>query len=283
MKKKLTDEQIEKHIEESFEMNYEMLRLEGGHGITADGKKMALQQVLMYWRKLRSVAERVTDTEVKLSLPEQRSPKGRKFTIEGVVDIVKEEGDTWMYDIKTHDVEYIIANKDLYENQLNVYAYIWQTLRKQPLDHTAVISTSFPEKMRKAFLNRDDAAFEYEFIQWEPLIEIDFDQSRVDETVGEFAKVVDRIEDNEYEPPPLSVLKKRQPGDSQLFVTRVCRNCDARFSCSAYREYVVGSDSRGVAFYKKYINDLGDDADVEDWKTANLDAVIELPSFDEVE
>ncbi|MCR4415687.1 MAG: porin, partial [Thermoguttaceae bacterium] len=38
--------------------------------------------------QLYLITERVTDTEVRLSLPQQRTPKGRVFAIEGIVDIV---------------------------------------------------------------------------------------------------------------------------------------------------------------------------------------------------
>src|SRR3990167_5371943 len=61
MKAKLSDKEIEQRIRDAFELNYEMLRLEGGHAITPDGKQLALNQVLYYWRKLRDVAEKVTD------------------------------------------------------------------------------------------------------------------------------------------------------------------------------------------------------------------------------
>ena len=50
-----------------------------------------------------------------------------------MVDIVREHDRTTMYDIKTHDPEFIEANKDFYQQQLNVYAYIWQNLRAQGL------------------------------------------------------------------------------------------------------------------------------------------------------
>ena len=64
---------IEK-IREYFEDNYETMRLEGGHAITQDLKQLALTQVLYYFTKMREVANRVTHTEVKLTLPEQRTP-----------------------------------------------------------------------------------------------------------------------------------------------------------------------------------------------------------------
>ena len=91
---------------------------------TEDGKQLALTQVLYYFTKMREVAMRVTDTEVKLTLPNQKTSKGRSFTIEGIVDIVRDDNETWMYDIKTHDTDYIESNKELYEKQLNVFNFL---------------------------------------------------------------------------------------------------------------------------------------------------------------
>ena len=89
-----------------------MLRLKGGHALTDEGRQNAFNQILFYWKKLNSIAKKVTDTEVKLTLPEQITPDGRKFSIEGIVDIVREEDETWMYDIKTHDPEYVRTRRD---------------------------------------------------------------------------------------------------------------------------------------------------------------------------
>ena len=96
--------EMERFIHDRLEENYEQLRLEGGQALTPSVKNQALNQVRMYFRKLRKVAETVTDTEVKLTLPQQTSPKGHKFTVEGVVDIIRDEErqETIMYDIKTH-------------------------------------------------------------------------------------------------------------------------------------------------------------------------------------
>jgi hypothetical protein len=71
--------------------------------------------VLYYWRRLKELAQNVTETEVPLSLPNQKTNSDRKFSIDGVVDIIKDRDDVWMYDIKTHDPEYIRENKDLYD------------------------------------------------------------------------------------------------------------------------------------------------------------------------
>ena len=95
----MTDLEIEQEIARLFEENYELMRIDGGHALSADVKAQALLQVLYYWRKMRDVAENVTDTEVKLNLPEKLTPKGRKYGIEGVVDIIRENDRTVMYDI----------------------------------------------------------------------------------------------------------------------------------------------------------------------------------------
>jgi ATP-dependent exoDNAse (exonuclease V) beta subunit len=176
----MTPEEIEDRIKEIFEQNYEMLKLEGGHCFNTRWIHVdaALSQVLYYYRKMRSVAERVTDTEVKLTLPDQLTPDGRRFTIEGIVDIVREDDEVWMYDIKTHDPDYISGNKQFYEKQLNVYAHIYENLRGNKLDHTAIISTAFPANMKAAIASGDVKRIEQELPKWNPLIDIPFDQSK---------------------------------------------------------------------------------------------------------
>ncbi|MFZ1595651.1 MAG: hypothetical protein WAW26_07350, partial [Anaerolineae bacterium] len=75
----IESDEIEERIEEFFEENMATLALESGHSLSPQARETARQQVLMYWRKLRAIAERVTDTEVRLSLPQNRSPDGRTF------------------------------------------------------------------------------------------------------------------------------------------------------------------------------------------------------------
>ncbi len=270
----MTDEEIEQRIAEYFNENYELLRLEGGHALTDEGRQNAFNQVLYYWKKLNSIAKKVTDTEVKLTLPEQVTPKGRKFSIEGIVDIVREDDETWMYDIKTHDPDYVKTHKELYERQLNIYSYIWQNLRKNDLDHTAIIATSLPSPLRAAVLDGDEKRIEIELNKWQPLIEIPYKEEHIKETINDFACVVDKIEDSEFGPPPLETLQEKMEGSNTRFATRVCRNCDARFSCSAFREYVHSMGAKSYSQFKKYFEDLGDDVDTEEWKGANLNVDI---------
>ncbi|GGB24906.1 PD-(D/E)XK nuclease family protein [Puia dinghuensis] len=267
----MTPEEIENRIKSIFEQNYEMLKLEGGHALTADSLQAALNQVLYYYRKLRPIAESVSETEVKLTLPEQFTPEGRKFTIEGVVDIVEEGDDVWMYDIKTHDPDYIRANTQLYESQLNVYSYIYQNLRGNKLDHTAIISTALPSILRTAIASGDENVIATELSKWDPLIEIPFDQNNVQATINDFALVVDKIETNCFEPPPAEVLSTKIEGTNVLFATRVCRNCDARFSCEAFREYSLKVGTRTQTSFKKYFEDFGNNAEQEQMLIANMD------------
>lgn len=266
--------EMEAFIRETFEENYEQMHMESGIGIAPDVKETALNQVLLYWRVLRDVAENVTDTEVRLSLPCCTTPQGRDFTIKGVVDILRDNDRTVMYDIKTHDAEYVRANRDLYEQQLNVYAYIWQELRRQKLDEMAIIATDYPEIVKEALLSNDLTQMEYALHQWQPVVDIDFDGQKVIETVHEFGEVVDAIEENRFEARSVADLMTTLPGTLNVrFATRVCRNCDARFSCSSYRIYAL-SGHTGVAEQKmrQYYGDYPSDPDQEAWRTAGLDA-----------
>jgi hypothetical protein len=266
----MTTSEVEEKIREYFEDNYELLALESGHTVTEDVKRLALQQVLFYYKKMRHVAERVTDTEVRLTLPNQKTAKGRTFTIEGIVDIVREGDETWMYDIKTHDPEFVQANRAFYEKQLNVYGYIWQGLRGQPLDHTAVISTDFPPDLKDAMRENDAFRINEAVERWNPEINIPYHPEHVEETIRDFANTVDCIENHEFAPPPPERLEEKLAGSNSRFGRRICRRCDARFSCNSFRAYIFKGGTALQSDYQKFITDLADDADQEDWINANL-------------
>ena len=276
----MMESEIEAKIHKMFEDNYELMRLEGGHALSVDVKNAALHQVLFYWRKMREVAENVTDTEVKLNLPEQITPQGRKYSIEGVVDIICENDKTVMYDIKTHEADYVRANTGEYEKQLNVYAYIWQGLRGQQLDQTAIIATSYPNSLRDAIASNDEKRVIKELENWNPLIDIPFNQESVQETIQYFGEAVDAIESRQFEPPSVEKLKSLLPGKKYSFAVQVCRNCDARFSCSAYRNYVRSSASKADSLLRRYLNDFGSDLEREDWRFSNLEVT---PSPEDLE
>jgi hypothetical protein len=242
--------------------------MEGGHALSPEVKRQGLLQIIMYFRKMREVAESVTETEVKLTLPEQISPRGNRFTIEGVVDIIREKGTTTMYDVKTHDADYVKANKEDYIDQLNVYTHIWQNLRNEKLSGTAIIATQFPRSIKKAIDADDDEKLQRELEKWDPVIPIPFSQEKVGDTINKFACVVDKIESREFKPPSVDFLLERIKGTKQRFATRVCRNCDARFSCDAYREYSQKSSTYSGGF-AEYISDLGNSDEVENFTNTN--------------
>ena len=56
---------------------------------------------------------------------------------------------------------------------------------------------------------------------------------------------------------------KRETKDRTL-ATRVCRNCDARFSCSSYREHVQSDRRTGSRAFRELYDDDGLDAKRED-------------------
>lgn len=257
----LSSEEVEGWIRETFEKNYERLRLDGGHSLNPDVKQVALEQVLAYYRKLTAIAESVTDTEVRLTLPEQTTPEGRKYTIEGVVDIVRNDERTVMYDIKTHDADYVRKHVDAYEKQLNVYAHIWQRLRGQPLDQTAIIATAFPDRVRDAMRSGNEAVIERELAAWDPLVDIPLEEEKVDETIRDFGTVVDQIESKNFQPPRVEILVAEFGNTRQKFGTRICRNCDARFSCSSFRNFVIATNARTGLDFARYFADFGSDDD----------------------
>lgn len=283
----MTQQAIEAFIRDVYYQNFELLRQEGGGSISPEAREAGLNQVLLYWLRLRDIAERVTDTEVPINLPNQKTPEGRTFGIEGVVDIIREDDKTIMYDIKTHDADYVREHRDLYEMQLNLYAYVWQQLRGQPLDETAIIATAYPETVRDAIpagklvneLTPEEAArLTAAFDGWQPLIEIDFNEASVHETIRKFGEVVDKIENRQFAPPLLEQLKSTWQTTNQLFATRVCRNCDARFSCTPYRAYaaeVAPRNWRMEEFNRFFYDDLEDEIAQEGWVAASLNAAPE--------
>jgi hypothetical protein len=252
---------IEERLNEFFDENLAALTLESGHSLTPEVKDTARQQALMYWRKLRAIAERITDTEVRLNLPQQTSPAGRTFAIEGVVDIVREDEQVVMYDIKTHDTAAIKSNLSDYAQQLNVYAFIWQNLRGQRLDETAIICTQLPEALRIAATQQDEQRIARELPRWDPLIAVPFAPEHVDDTVRHFGEIVDKIEDGAFAPIGLPTLQAGLPGTSRTFASEICRRCDARFSCASYRAYAHKATLGVETRFREFFDDFGDDAD----------------------
>ncbi len=271
--------EVEQFIRDAFEENYETLRLETARTLSPAGREAALRQVLLYWRRMRDVAERVTDTEVRLTLPNQTSPAGHQFSIHGVVDIVRDDESTIMYDIKTHDPEYVRTHLDLYTDQLNVYAHIWCELRGEPLDEAGIIGTRLPPQVHRALDSGDERQLEYAMQSWDPLVPIPFDEEQVQRTIEAFGAVVDDIEDHRFAPVGLDRLRQTVY-QNETFAFRTCRQCDARFSCDSYRAYMRDAQPRHERRYWRYFDDYGLDDDLARWQNATLEAA---PTADDLE
>ncbi|WP_412474164.1 PD-(D/E)XK nuclease family protein [Halobacteriovorax sp. YZS-1-1] len=268
---KISDEEIQAWIDETFEENYELLQLDGGHKLSGDIKKYALQQVKAYFTKLKHIAMSVTDAEIKLTLSNQSSPKERRFSIEGVVDLINENDQINMYDIKTHEGEYISANKELYQEQLNIYRHIWEGINEKSLDKTQIISTAIPLQLKNAFKTPENKSLlDKCFKAWEPVIDIPTRDTDMSKTIEEFGRIVDEIEDGSFPPAELEILKEKVEGTNQIFATRVCRNCDIRFSCSSYREYSMGAHKFTDKNFINFFNQNLSETEREDFIEGNL-------------
>ncbi len=264
------DMPVEEFLEQAFEDNYQALRLEEGRALAPNLVDLARQQVLLYWKKLADVAQTITDTEVRLALPNQTSSAGRQFSIEGVVDIVRETGYTVMYDIKALDAAYVRDNAEWFENQLNVYAHIWQNLRGETLRQTAIIATAFPGIVEEALASGDPGQLAWALGQWSPIVPLAFRPERVEEVIREFGATVDAIEERRFAPRPSEELNQRGGNVRVRFAIDVCNECDARFSCSSYRAWAAQTTGRAARLMQDYF--LDDEAWVESSLVATPDA-----------
>ena len=85
----LSDTAIEGFLRDAFEANYARLRYETGHALSLELKEAAWQQIHLYWQRLHDLARRVTETEVRLVLPNQKTPNGRTFGIEVALMLIE--------------------------------------------------------------------------------------------------------------------------------------------------------------------------------------------------
>lgn len=228
---------MEEFIARSFVDELALVEEETGIRANALARREALRQVLLYWRKLRSTAEKVEETEVRLVLPNRRSPGGRPYNLEGVVDIVADDDGTMMYDLKTHEPEYVQAHPEEYAAQLEVYAAIYEELKDRRIDGIGVVSTGLPARLRAAISAGDEEATRREFEAWEPLIRLPFTRESRDATIEDFGRIVDCIEVGCFPPKAPESLDEDFAGKGRSFGNRVCQNCDVRFSCSSFRSW----------------------------------------------
>lgn len=266
----MTDAEIELKLRDYFESNFQYLKESSGHSIDGYMKEKAFQQVLYYWKKNRKLIERITRSEVKLSLPERVTPNQKiPYTIEGIVDIVQEKDGIWLYDLKTHDIDRIKANIEQYKEQLYIYSYIWKKLQGNELDNTAVISTPLPDRLEMAIRKRNPELIQREVESWQPIIPIGYEEEEVEEMINNFGEVVEKIESSEFAPPDVDVLLNKPNGMKSVFAVQVCRNCDVRFSCDSYKKYLAVSKGATHRNMRKYMKLSAEEQD--EFITGNME------------
>ena len=263
----------ERFLMEAFEANFERLREQSGRSLAPFIKESARIQVLLYYRRLRELAAKVEETEVRLVLPEQTSPAGRQYTLEGVVDIVEDGDSTVMYDLKTYlDADAARDHVEPHYRQLNVYAHIWKGLRGRQLDKVAVIATRPTRPLYRALRAGEPSRIQAAMESWNPVLEVPVDGDVVADVMETFGRVVDLIEERKFSPPGLEVLKApSRPDGKTPFAQDVCLNCDARFGCTSYRQLVrAQSPGRAAQALHDAAADFGGDAEKDDWRDSGV-------------
>ncbi|MGD0752948.1 MAG: hypothetical protein ABSA23_16265 [Anaerolineales bacterium] len=111
-------------------------------------------------------------------------------------------------------------------------------------------------------------------------MEIDLNPEHVDQIIADFGRVVDCIEDGEFEPASIEKLNSRYGGKNSLFATNVCRNCNARFTCDSYRTYSAGSRRNSENFFRYYLNDYGTDLDQQERLSSGLESAANVEDLE---
>lgn len=183
-------------------------------------------------------------------------------------DEAKQFDGVWLYDLKTHDQERIKANLTPYKEQLFIYAFIWKNLQGNQLDNTAIISTSLPNKLEKAIELGKPELIEREVKNWEPIIPIGYSEDEVADMINNFGEVVEHIENSDFAAPDVNTLLNVPDGMKKPFAVHVCRNCDVRYSCKSYAEYMKVSKGANRNNMYKYMCARAEDQD--DFVNGNL-------------
>ncbi|WP_299515690.1 PD-(D/E)XK nuclease family protein [uncultured Rummeliibacillus sp.] len=229
---------MELQLREWFDDNYEELKLAGGHALSTRVKKIAFQHILQYWRKMKEIANEVTDTELTLTLSKQKSPLGREYSVKGNVDLLRTENTFYMYDIKTESPDNIKDNLEKYKGQLNLYAKMYYDLYGDPMAKAAIIATGQTESLKEAWNSGDEKKVNEELKKWNPFIEIPVDKDSTSELLQIFGDTVDKIEEQQFSPPNEEELQKKKR-QNKNFAQHVCDNCDGRFSCPSFKNYIL--------------------------------------------
>ncbi len=189
----VTDEQIS----DWFHANYTHLSRQERLYLSSGGQQAALDHVLNYAHHERRTWDRLSETEVEVSLVKDR------YLLKGHVDLIRGEADTVeIVDFKSEKKPDLISERekvDRYRRQLEVYAHIIEGRTGQKIS-----------KMHLYYTGEDDS---------NPYITFDKDARSIDQTIEAFDGIVERIENKDFE------ITSRPD--------RLCRNCDMKAYCDA--------------------------------------------------
>lgn len=99
--------------------------------------------------------------------------------------------------------------------------------------------------------------------KWEVSRDLGLQKGDITDIINEFGSVIDDIVDHKFSPRPYTSKKSKNDEErgilqkiivgvdekgrekTQFFATRVCRNCDVRFSCESYQKYLFEKLGKG--------------------------------------
>ena len=190
---KVTDEQIS----DWFHANYTHLSRQERLYLSSGGQQAALDHVLNYAHREQRTWDRLRETEVEVSLVKDT------YLLKGHVDLIRGENDTVeIVDFKSETKPDLVSERekvDRYRRQLEVYAHIIEGRTGHKIS-----------KMHLYYTGEDDS---------NPYISFDKDVRSIDQTMEVFDRVVERIENKDFE------IASRPD--------RLCRNCDMKAYCDA--------------------------------------------------
>lgn len=185
----------EENVTGWFDANYVSLS-KTEHSYLGEGQKnAALQQVLKYVERQDGEWDKIQAAEVDVSLVQA------DYIIEGKVDLVKGEGDTYeLVDFKSEKKPDVFAEADKlerYRRQLNVYAYLIEERTGKKVS-----------KMHLYYTGEDDGL---------PTITYPNSRTSIEGTMLAFDDIVHKIMNKEYK--------------TTCNSAKICDSCDFRFYC----------------------------------------------------
>ena len=234
---KMNDAEFENKLREFFEANYEYLKETSGHSINQAMKEQALEQVFLYWKKHKDMILGGEISSVKLSAGNLRTPNQNiPFALEGEINTSEKDGQITLFDITTKSREQIENDIDFYQDELNLFAYEAEKMSLETSGKAFALSTSIPKDIRYAIKTGDTESLQEALQNWNPLVPIECSKDAQEATLSKIGEVVEKIHNCEFDPPPVSELKKKYK-DGKSFCSHVCENCDIRKSCESYITY----------------------------------------------